>query len=101
MVTRSRSGALKAKIAYAGLTEEVTMSEPTNPNESFKVAHWKKAMIEKYEVLVKNNTWELVPYRGQQLTDCKWIFRTKLTVGGSVERHKVRLGAKEFQKIWA
>lgn len=49
-----------------------------------------------YGALMKSNTWSLVPYCGQKLVDLKWIFRTKYTANGSVERHKARLVAKGF-----
>lgn len=63
------------------------MAEPTNPYEAFDVDHWKKAMVEEYEALVKNNTWKLVPYKGKHMIDCKWIFKVKLAADGYVERY--------------
>lgn len=92
MITRSKSGAIKPKSAYVGLTEGVIVPNPTDPNEALMVPHWKKAMEQDDKVLVKNDTWQLVLYKGQQLIDCKWIFRIKLAADGSIARHKARRG---------
>jgi hypothetical protein len=70
-------------------------SESASHTEALKVSHWHKAMREEYEALIKNGTRTLVPSQsGINLVDCKWIFKTKRHVDGSVERYKARLAAK-------
>lgn len=63
-------------------------------------------MEEEFNALKKNNTWQLVPYNSDlRIVDYKWIFKTKFTTNGEVERYKDRLVAKSFQqdpggKLW-
>jgi len=49
------------------------------------------------EMIEKNNTWELV----ERLVDkpiigVKWVFKTKLNLDGTVQKHKTRLIAKGY-----
>ncbi|KAK4268343.1 hypothetical protein QN277_025013 [Acacia crassicarpa] len=48
--------------------------------------------------LSRNKTWLLVPYRGQKLVDCRWVFKTKFKPDSSVLKHKACLVAKGFQQ---
>ena len=57
-------------------------------------------MDEEYLSLMENNTWDLVPPpKGRKLVRCKWIYRTKYALDGSVERLKSRLVAKGFSQV--
>ena len=43
--------------------------------------------------------WTLVPKSAtHNLVGCKWVFKLKRKAGGSIERYKVRLVAKEFHQ---
>ena len=54
-------------------------------------------MTSEFNDLLKNNTWSLVPpSRARKVIGCKWVFRIKLKVDGSVDRYKARLIAKGF-----
>lgn len=47
--------------------------------------------------LESNNTWTLVDLpKHKKPIGCKWVFKTKLRVDGTLERHKARLVAKGF-----
>jgi len=54
-------------------------------------------MKEELEVIEKSNTWELVerpidkPVKG-----VKWVYKTKLHLDGTVQKHKARLVAKGY-----
>ena len=49
---------------------------------------------------MKNNTWDLVPLpKGRKVVWCKWIYQTKFSAIGSVDKHKARLVAKGFSKV--
>ena len=57
-------------------------------------------MDEEYCSLMANDTWDLVPLpKGRKLVLCKWVYRTKYALDGSVERLKVRLVAKGFSQF--
>ena len=49
--------------------------------------YWYAAMDEEYCSLMANDTWDLVPLpKGRKLVRCKWVYRTKYALDGSVER---------------
>jgi hypothetical protein len=49
---------------------------------------------------MENDTWDLVPLlKGRKLVICKWVYRTKYALDGSVERHKARLVSKGFSQV--
>ena len=57
-------------------------------------------MEEEYNSLIKNNTWDLVSLpRGRKVVWCKWIYRTKFVVDGSVDKYKAQLVAKGFSQV--
>ena len=44
-----------------------------------------------------NKVWELVNLpEGKKTVGCKWVFKHKLDVDGSIERHKARLVARDY-----
>jgi Reverse transcriptase (RNA-dependent DNA polymerase) len=54
-------------------------------------------MATELDVLVKNFTWELIPPPpNSNVIGCKWVFKLKRKVDGTVERHKTRLVAKGY-----
>lgn len=76
--------------------QNVALSQ--NQNVHQMVTRGKKAMENEYQALIRNKTLKLVPYTCQKVVNCKWIFKTKFTVDGMIERHKARLVAKGFQQ---
>jgi hypothetical protein len=60
---------------------------------------WKHAMDLEFSALVHNKTWHLVPLqRDRNLIDCKWVYKIKRKVDGSIDRYKARLVAKGFKQ---
>ncbi|KAL5737439.1 hypothetical protein ACOSP7_030200 [Xanthoceras sorbifolium] len=56
-------------------------------------------MIDEYEALVRNNTWELVPSLDKyNIIGNKWVFRIKYHSDVSVAKFKARLVAKDFHQ---
>lgn len=52
-----------------------------------------------YDAVMKNKTWELVPYTGQEnIVGYKWVFWVKYNPNGTIKRHNGRLVAKGFQQ---
>eukprot|EP00253_Pinus_taeda_P002182 PITA_02182 len=61
---------------------------------------WKMAMEEEMDSLAKNNTWDLVELlEGRSVVGCKWVFKLKRNVDGSIERYKARLIAKGYSQV--
>eukprot|EP00253_Pinus_taeda_P014025 PITA_14025 len=57
-------------------------------------------MYVEYESLLRNKTWSLVPLPlGNNLVSCKWVYKTKFTVEGQIEKNKARLVAKGFNQL--
>eukprot|EP00253_Pinus_taeda_P026233 PITA_26233 len=71
--------------------------EPTSFKEAASHDEWKEAMQKEYDALIKNGTWKLVdPPLGTKPIGCKWVYKNKYKVDGSLDKHKVRLVAKGF-----
>jgi hypothetical protein len=61
---------------------------------------WDTTMNEEYCSLMETDTWDLVPLpKGIKLVICKWVYRNKYALDGSVERHKARLVSKGFSQV--
>jgi histone deacetylase 1/2 len=74
-------------------------SEPRHFRAALGVPHWRTAMEQEFEALLRNNTWRLVPpSSGVNVIDSKWIFKVKRHANGKVERYKARLVAKGFKQ---
>eukprot|EP00253_Pinus_taeda_P035569 PITA_35569 len=71
--------------------------EPTSFKEVASHDEWKEAMQKEYDALIKNGTWKLVdPPFGTKPISCKWVYKNKYKVDGSLDKHKARLVAKGF-----
>ena len=54
-------------------------------------------MNEEMQALSKNETWDLVPHSPhKKAIGCRWIYKVKYNVDGSVNRYKARLVAKGY-----
>ena len=59
---------------------------------SVELSVWKKAIKSELDSLTMNQTWELVDLpKGRKPIKCKWIFKRKTRLNGSIERYKARL----------
>ena len=57
-------------------------------------------MSDEYESLLRNKTWFLFPLPlGKNLVGCKWVYKTKFTIGGHIEKYKDRLVVKGFNQL--
>ncbi|XP_016168446.1 flocculation protein FLO11-like [Arachis ipaensis] len=64
MLTRSKTGNLKPKTYAAVLTipaSDLTESLPSSVQQALASHHWKQAMQEEFDALMRNQTWQLVP----------------------------------------
>ena len=61
---------------------------------------WKKAMDEEMDSFAKNKTWHLVELaKERRVFICKWVFKLKQNVDGSIERYKPRLVEKCYSQV--
>lgn len=113
MVTRSKDGTRRIKYPYVGFASRHPLpmclqaivtgkdEEPTCYSIVFKSSHWRKAMLDEFNVLLKQTTWSLVPASvAPNVVGCKWVFIVKRRADGTVERHKARLVAKGFNQLF-
>jgi histone deacetylase 1/2 len=74
-------------------------SDPSTTTKALSDSRWKAAMDEEYNALLTNQTWHFVPStRGQNVIDCKWVYKVKRKADGTIDRYKERLVAKGFKQ---
>jgi hypothetical protein len=74
--------------------------EPMGFDEDNEHDEWKNAMEEEYESIMKNSTWELTELpKHKKPIGCKWIYKPKFKLDGSVDKYKARLVSKEYSQI--
>jgi len=84
----------KAPIKSFGFGQQpLTLSHSKkNPKLALSDLHWKSAMQEEFDALIKNKTRDLVPRPCDvNIIRSMWIFRHKKKSNGSFERYKARL----------
>lgn len=87
--TKYANVAIVAEINYA--------KEPETFEEAFQNQMWTKAMEKEIVALEPNQTWELVPKpKNVKPISCRWVFKIKHNIDGSVERYKACLVARGF-----
>lgn len=71
--------------------------EPTSYKEAATDTHWLDSMEKEILALDTNHTWDFVLLpKGKKSIGCKWVYRIKKNVDGSIERYKDRLVSKGF-----
>ena len=91
MITRAKNGFFKPKSFPNMLLVCKQTSEPTTVQVALSYPKWKKAMNDEFQALLKNQTWDLVPYHeDMNIVTNKWVFQVKYKVDGSTDRFKAR-----------
>jgi hypothetical protein len=73
--------------------------EPRDHQETLMDARWTFAMDKEFDALQKNQTWHLVPQKDRaNIIDCKWVYKVKQNVDGSIDGYKACLVAKGFKQ---
>ncbi|GJS25574.1 zinc finger, CCHC-type containing protein [Tanacetum coccineum] len=66
---------------------------------SHDIAFWKEAINDEMDSIMGNNTWVLTDLPpGCRPLGCKWIFKRKLKVDGTIEKFKARLVIQGFRQ---
>ena len=68
---------------------------PKTVADALTSIHWRTAMQEEKQALLKNHTWEEVDKKPKiKLIGCRWVFNIKYNSDVSLKRYKARLVAK-------
>ena len=71
------------------LMSKCIMTKPSSFEEAVQDPTWVDAMVEKYDSIVRNSAWEIVPRPvGKLVEGSRWIYRVKQAADGSVEKYK-------------
>ncbi len=81
----------------------LTLSVETDPQtyseaiKSVDSAFWKEAINDEMDSIMGNKTWKLVDLPpGSKPIKCRWIFKKKMKIDGTIDKFKARLVAKGF-----
>ena len=76
---------------------KIVVCEPKNYEEAKKNQVWVATMKWELSMIEKNQTWHLVERpQDRNVIGVKWVYRTKLNVDGSINKHKARLVVKGY-----
>ena len=65
------------------------MMEPSSFEEAMEDPAQVYAMVEEYDLIFRNNAWEIVPrLEGKSVVGLRWIYKVKQVADGSVEKYK-------------
>jgi Reverse transcriptase (RNA-dependent DNA polymerase) len=71
--------------------------EPECFEQDIGVEVWRNSMEDEINMIVKNETWELVEKpKEKDVVGLKWIYKTKMNPDGSVQNYKARLVTKGY-----
>jgi len=72
---------------------------PTTFEEAIQKEHWKEAMMEEHQSIMKNEVWEIVPRpKEKSMVTSKWVYKIKHAEDGSVHKYKAIFVARGFSQ---
>nr|GEU99495.1 ribonuclease H-like domain-containing protein [Tanacetum cinerariifolium] len=93
MITHSQVSTFKPNPRFHGHTPHISPL-PKSLSIALSDPHWRDVMYDKYNALIKNSTWILVPKPPNvNVVRSMWLFRHKYHADGSLSRYKARLVA--------
>ncbi|XP_062094164.1 uncharacterized mitochondrial protein AtMg00820-like [Humulus lupulus] len=92
MTTRAKAGVYKPKV-------HITSKDPLTVEKALSKLEWHNAMAAKLLALKNNRTWSLVELpKGRKARGCRWVFKLKENLDGTIDKYKARLVAKGFRQ---
>ncbi len=86
---------------FAYMVRVIQEVEPTYFEHVIGNPKWDDAMDEKMAALDANVTWELVALpKDKKTIGCKWVYKVKHNIDGSVTKYKTRLVAKGYAQTY-
>ena len=102
MQTRTKNGIFKPKSYDATVVREdldLLQQELAIVKQALSSLHWKKATEEEFTAFMKNSTWSPMPLpKDRKPIGCKWVFRVKRNLDGSIQKYKAKLVTKGFHQ---
>ncbi|GJV22826.1 ribonuclease H-like domain-containing protein [Tanacetum coccineum] len=93
MVTRAKAGIFKP-LERMNCHVTTTSPLPRSHVHALRDPNWKEAMLDEYNALITNGTWDLVPRPANvNVVRSMWLFKHKFNADGSLSRYKARLVA--------
>ncbi|GKA85409.1 zinc finger, CCHC-type containing protein [Tanacetum coccineum] len=101
-ILEPRKGKRVKKAKSYGSDFQLYLEDPRTYNEAMQsrdVAFWKEAIDDEISSMMENNTWVLsdLPPSCKPL-GCKWIFKRKMKVDGTIDKFKARLIVVSFSR---
>ena len=63
---------------YMALVSKCVVTEPSSFEEAVEDPAWVDAMVEEYDLIVRNNAWEIVPRpEGKSVVGSIWMYKVK------------------------
>ncbi|GJY67494.1 ribonuclease H-like domain-containing protein [Tanacetum coccineum] len=91
MITRLQISTFKPNPQFHGHTSHISPL-PKFPSIALSDPYWRDAMYDKYNALIKNDTWILVPKSPNvNVVWSMWLFQHKYHVDGLLSRYKAHL----------
>jgi len=77
----------------------IVQFKPCTFEEVVKQEVWKDAMNEEYELIMKNDVWDVVPRpKDKSMVTSKYLYKIKHGANGSVEKFKAKFVARGFSQ---
>jgi len=97
MITRAKDGIFKPRALQSSISAD--FPEPSTYKQALTQPYWLQEMKAEYDALMQNNTWTLTTLPSTaNVVGCKWVFKKKYNVDGSLQWYKARLVAKGFHQ---
>jgi hypothetical protein len=89
----------KSYSSYVACLCDIMDEEPSTYEEAVENQVWKDAMAEEYQSIMQNDVWDVVPRpKEKSVLSSKWIYKTKHTANGNIEKYKARFVARGFSQ---
>lgn len=96
MITRAQIGKLKSKQFFVQSSSTLTPTTFIQAQNFFK---WSETMQDEINALICNGTqWPVSCNNKQNVIGCKWVYKIKQKMDGTINKYKVCLVAKEFRQ---